>query len=103
MQVADRPGLTVSVEEAIGQMTWLTESDHAARDLALTYARQIDAALAGGDSAEATKALYLGPHLLKALEALGGTPPTRKALGIGAEVKGQLSRLRSASPARGAA
>jgi hypothetical protein len=45
--------------------------DAAAAELALTYARDIDA---GGDLAK------LGPALLGALEALGLTPRARKAV-----------------------
>ena len=47
--------------------------DQAAVDLALKYADAIDAAAEKGGQ-ELTKALYLGPHLLKALVELGLTP-----------------------------
>lgn len=54
----------------------ITGEDRAVVDLALRYARQIDAGIAEGGQ-DATKALYLGPHLLKALGALGCTPEAR--------------------------
>lgn len=58
------------------------ESDRGTVQLAKQYARRIDRALEIADrepgdkrAAElATKALYLGPHLLNTLKALGGTP-----------------------------
>lgn len=84
--------LEESVQAAISGMTWLVPTDHAVRDLALTYARRIDAA-AGDD---AVKALYLGPHLLNALRALGGAPAERKALGVEEAVGGKLAQLRAA-------
>lgn len=54
----------------------VTGADKALQELALSYARQIDFVPvdAGYDR---TKALYLGPHLLKALGALGCTPEAR--------------------------
>lgn len=45
----------------------------AACELAMTYARQIDRGVKVGGQ-DATKALYLGPHLLKTLGELGLTP-----------------------------
>ena len=52
------------------------DSDAAAVALARSYAAQIDAVPfdAGQDR---TKVLYLGPHLLKVLSALGCTPDSR--------------------------
>ncbi len=66
--------LTESVHAAVDDMTWLKPSDRAAVDLAFTYAAQIDAVLETGDAQQIVKALYLGPHLLNTLRALGGTP-----------------------------
>lgn len=43
-------------------------------------ARQIDHAVANGTSIEATKALYLLPHLWNGLRELGATPAARAAL-----------------------
>lgn len=52
----------------------LEKPEHeAACELALTYARQIDRGVKAGGQ-DATKALYLGPHLLKTLGELGLTP-----------------------------
>lgn len=54
----------------------VTDLDAALVELARSYARQIDLVPidAGYDR---TKALYLGPHLLKALAELGCTPVAR--------------------------
>lgn len=84
-----------SVTRAIKAAHWLAPSDHAAVDLALTYAAQIDAALEDGDPYLVTKTLYLGPHLLNTLRALGCAPAERKSLDVTAEVKGKLGELRA--------
>lgn len=89
--------LNASVRASIAQMSWLAPTDRAAVDLALTYAERIDEALATGEGQEVTKALYLGPHLLNTLRALGGTPAERKALGAEEVVGGKLAQLRSVS------
>ncbi len=81
--------LRASVESAVGQMPWLQESDRATVDLALEYAGAID------DAEDKGKALFLGPHLLNALRALGGAPADRKALGVEEEAKGKLAHLRA--------
>jgi len=86
--------LTASVRASVDAMSWLKPSDQAAVDLALTYARRIDEALALADGQEVTKALYLGPHLLNTLRALGGAPAERKALGSEEAVGGKLAQLR---------
>ena len=87
--------LTASVEASVAAMTWLRPSDRAAVDLALTYAARIDEALETGEGVEVTKALYLGPHLLNTLRALGGAPAERKALNVEAAIGGKLAKLRS--------
>lgn len=87
--------LSESVEEAVGQMVWLAPTDGATVALARTYAATIDAVLAGGDDIAITKALYLGPHLLNALRALGGAPAERKALGVEEKTRGKLAQLRA--------
>ncbi|CAM3952836.1 hypothetical protein NONI108955_01175 [Nocardia ninae] len=87
--------LPESVAAAVEEMTWLTPADQAAVDLALRYAVQIEAGISRGGS-DATKALYLGPHLLRALAELGGTPGGRRAFGDGGGegVESTLTRLR---------
>ena len=87
--------LEVSVKGAVTAMTWLHPSDRAAVDLALAYARRIDAALTEGDGPEVTKALYLGPHLLNTLRALGGAPVERQNLHVEEAVSGKLAQLRA--------
>ena len=84
-----------SVRASVEAMPWLKDYDQAAVDLALTYATRIDDALEAGDEYALTKALYLGPHLLRALGELGGTPAGRKALEIREETRGKLAELRA--------
>ena len=86
--------MTEAVHAAVAAMGWLKDSDAGTVALALRYAGQIDAAK-DLEPAEAMKALYLGPHLLNALRALGGAPGERKALGVEEEVHGKLAQLRS--------
>lgn len=72
------PGpLERNIDAAESDMTWLTGADKAAVELARVYARRIDQAILSEDGQEVTKALYLGPHLLNTLRALGGTPDER--------------------------
>lgn len=85
------------VDRAIEAMTWLKPSDAGGVALARTYVEQIESVLESGDSQEVTKALYLGPHLLNTLRALGGTPAERQALGLEASVGGKLAQLRAIS------
>lgn len=72
------------------------EKDQALVDLAVRYALQIDAGINAGGQ-DATKALYLGPHLVKALERLGCTPLVVKEEGQkgSGPVVDELSALRS--------
>lgn len=80
-------GLLGAVTSAVVAMPWLTPSDGGMVALALKYAEEID-------SDETGKALFLGPHLVNALKALGGAPADRKALGVGEQVRGKLAQLR---------
>lgn len=87
--------LPESVAAAVTEMDWLTPADQAAVDLALRYAMQIEAGIARGGQ-DATRALYLGPHLLRTLAELGGTPGGRTALGhsTSSRIESTLTRLR---------
>lgn len=88
-------GLADSVARTVAKMDWLTAADDAAIDLAMRYAHQIDAALARGGQ-DATKGMHLGPHLLRVLGDLGGTPAGRQAMETGTDdASGALARLRS--------
>ena len=72
------PGpLERQIDAAEKDMEWLTGADKAAVELARVYARRIDEATLKEEGQEVTKALYLGPHLLNTLRALGGTPDER--------------------------
>lgn len=96
MADTEQASLVASVEAAVAQMTWLGDTDQATVELAMTYARRIDAAIESEQGPDVTKALYLGPHLLNALRALGGAPAERKALGLEAPTHGKLADLRAA-------
>lgn len=85
--------LTDAVEASIKAMDWLTDADDAAITLARTYAARIDTALATGEGQEVTKALYLGPHLLNTLRALGGAPDARGQLDTGKPASAAASAL----------
>ena len=96
MPESDEPiRLAASVQTAVDRMYWLAPTDQVTVDLALTYAARIDEALEFGEGQEVTKALYLGPHLLNTMRALGGTPADRKALAVESDVKGRLGELRA--------
>lgn len=82
------------------------------RALALMYAEQIDRGVAEGGQ-DATKALYLGPHLLKTLGELGlspnpavkrpvGRPPKEAVAPVVEEEKDDLARARERHRGRGA-
>lgn len=83
-------GVETAVRSAVAAMTWLRPSDQAMVELALAYARQIDAA---GDDRSVG---WLGPHLANALRSLGGTPADRRSLGVEDAVRGKLAELRAA-------
>jgi len=88
--------LTEEVDKAVSAMPWIVDSDKAAVALARSYAQRIDEAVANGEGQEVTKALYLGPHLLNTLRALGGAPAERKTLTQGeGGTGGKLATLRS--------
>lgn len=77
--------LEKAVDNSVNQAQWLEDSDSAAVELARTYARRIDRGTVEFESGELTstdynKVLYLGPHLLNTLRALGATPEERKSL-----------------------
>lgn len=77
--------LEFRVRQTLKDAPWVESTDQAAVDLAAVYARRIDQATAEFESGEIsssdfTKALYLGPHLLNTLKALGGAPEDRQKL-----------------------
>lgn len=81
--------LRETVDAALEDMDWLNESDAAAAGLAKAQASAID------DAEDRNYAVAkVGPQLLATLVELGGTPGSRKALGVEAKVKGKLAQLR---------
>ena len=83
---AQRP-LEVAVGLAIDVMK-LTPADGAAVALARFYAQTME------EAEDKQKAAYLGPHLLNTLDALGGTPKSRKALGVVVEKLSAVDELK---------
>lgn len=77
--------LEAQVMKSVQAMTWLKTTDDGTVQLAREYAKRIDVALRYANEhpedakaqEAATKALYLGPHLLNTLRALGGAPGER--------------------------
>ena len=91
-----RQTLLSRTEAAIKDMDWLETTDEGVKRLALSHARLLDAAITDYETgsitvAEFHKLLRLGPDLLAALTALGGTPAQRKA--IRGEVKNAVSNI----------
>lgn len=85
-----------SVTNATRANKSLDARDRAAINLALAYADAIDEALVSNDPMLKTKTLYLGPHLLATLTALGCTPAGRKDVETslkGAKVESGLDKF----------
>ncbi|WP_454112820.1 terminase small subunit [Microbacterium maritypicum] len=71
--------ITDALEKSLSALD-LQDADEALVASCRQVARQIDHAVANGTSLEATKALYLLPHLWNGLRELGATPAARAAL-----------------------
>lgn len=74
--------LEAALLAAVSAATWLKPSDMGAVELAAIYARRIDHGsvefLAGEiDSTAYNKVLYLGPHVLNTMKAIGLSPVER--------------------------
>ena len=105
--------LKEQVEASIAAADGLSTPKYAAMcALAVTYAEQIDLGVLEGGQ-DATKALYLGPHLLKTLGELGlspnpavkrpvGRPPKEAGAPVVEEEKDDLARARERHRGRGA-
>lgn len=99
-----RDGITSAVEETIDALSLETE-DAALVASVRQLARQIDHAMSYGSSVEATKAMYLLPHLWNGLGKLGATPEAREELkkraggtdGKGNDKRAKLHALRTAA------
>jgi hypothetical protein len=90
VSVIPRPvGVLGAVTAAVAAMPWLGPSDQGMVELALEYARRIDASI------DEKAAGWLGPHLANALRSLGSTPADRKALGVEEQTRGKLAELRA--------
>src|SRR5690625_3797533 len=82
------PGpLERQINVAVDGMEWLSEADKASVEFARVYASRIDEETLSGEGQEVTKALYLGPHLLNTLKALGGTPDESMKMLAGSQEK----------------
>ncbi|OAZ40940.1 hypothetical protein A9Z40_03085 [Microbacterium arborescens] len=101
-----RDGITQAVEASIAALE-LEPADEALTASVRQLARQIDHAVAFGSSIEATKAMYLLPHLWNGLGKLGATPESREELskraggtdGKGNDKRQKLQALRTAAQA----
>lgn len=74
-----KDAITDAFESTLAEIS-TTKADEALIASCRQVARQIDHAVANGTSLEATKALYLLPHLWNGLRELGATPAARAAL-----------------------
>lgn len=74
-----KDAITDAVDKTLAELT-LIPADAAIVASVKQVARQIDHAVAHGTSLEATKAMYLLPHLWNGLRELGATPAARAAL-----------------------
>lgn len=117
---APAPDLRESVDAAIAEMDWLTDTDKSLADLARNYAAQIEEsrerldlinecwAEARGDRSLTQKLQkleamcdvakmvgWLGPQLQGVLRDLGGTPASRKAFKPDQPIGGRLSDIRA--------
>lgn len=72
--------LAEAFESSIAELPNVTKADDALVASCRQVARQIDHAVAHGTSLEATKAMYLLPHLWNGLRELGATPAARAVL-----------------------
>lgn len=104
-----RQTLYSRAEAAIKDMTWLEPTDEAVKKMALTFAKLLDAAVDDYETGSITvtefhKMLRLGPDLLAALTALGGTPAARKAIqGEVREAVNGVDEIKAKRAARAAA
>ncbi len=114
------PDLRQSVDAALAEMDWLTETDRSLADLARNYAQQIEEARerldlinecwaeARGDRSLTQKLQkleamcdvakmigWLGPQLQGVLRDLGGTPQSRKAMKPDQPIGSRLAALRA--------
>lgn len=75
-----KDAITEAFETSLAALSGVTDADAAVVAACRQVARRIDHAVANGTSLEATKALYLLPHLWNGLRELGATPAARAAL-----------------------
>lgn len=93
------PNLVTSVRRAVKAMHWLEESDQASVDLAIRFAKDIEAAAESGDLVHTSKVLATaGRELMAVLRSLGGTPAERRALNVERQAKSRLAEIRALRP-----
>lgn len=81
-------GLAAAFEETVAALN-LPKVDKSAIATGRTVAQQIDETLEFGTPHERTKALYLVPHLMNVLKALGATPEARDEITKAAKAGGR--------------
>jgi len=72
--------VTEAFDKAVASCHWLETADVAAVAAGRQLAEKIDIAVVYGDSQAGTKSLYLVPHLMNVLAALGCTPKAREEI-----------------------
>lgn len=87
-------GLLKAYEQTIKALD-TEEEDRAVIQTGRMIAAQIDYAVTHGTGLEVTKALYLVPHLMNVLQALGATPEARQRL---SEYAGETAKARKGEP-----
>lgn len=90
--------ITDAFDKTLAALT-LQDADETLVASCRQVARQIDHAVANGTSLEATKAMYLLPHLWNGLRELGATPAARAALAASVPAP---SETPAAAPEKGA-
>lgn len=89
--------LATAYEEALATSTSTEQVDGALIEAGRTIAQRVDEALATGDGLEATKTMYLLPHMVNVLRELLATPAARANAGAAVQPpkEGRLAQLRA--------
>lgn len=94
---ANTHALRQAFDASVATSAHTTDVDTALLEAGRTIADRVDAAVASGNGLEATKAMYLVPHMLNVLREMLATPASRQNAGVAAsQAKGsKLAELRA--------
>lgn len=94
---ANTHALRQAFDASVATSAHTSEVDTALLEAGRTIADRVDAAVASGNGMDATKAMYLLPHMLNVLREMLATPASRQAAGVAAgTAKGsKLAELRA--------